>query len=492
MPLTLITGPANAAKAGAVLERLRAALSRDPVLVVPTSADAAHYARELAGAGLVFGADVTTFPRLMRDIARAAGRARRGRSAGWPATGSCARRSATSSCSALAASAASPGFADALGDLFAELQRSLAAPGALRRGRAGVARGGHGAAARGRARRAVLRLPPPAGARSGALDADGLARAALDEAARARWGGRPLLLYGFDDLTPAAARPRRDARPPHRHRGHASRCSYEPGRAALAGSAATVELLKPLAARARRCSRPAPSTTRRAPAARCTTSSARCSSRSRGRGAAQRRRAAARGGRRARRGRARRRLGARAAARRHGAGGHRGARARADADLFAQVLEAYGIPVARERRTPFAHTRLGTGVLAFARAALRRHGERRRHVAAHAGQAATATPDARRPRSRPGSGATEARTGAPRRGALWARRAAGRELGGADPTSSTRSPGRRGRRAVPDALLAEAEAIWTAPHVRRADVLDARGRGRRARRAASCAPRSRS
>ena len=43
---------------------------------------------------------------------------------------------------------------------------------------------------------------------------------------------------------------------------------------------------------------------------------------------------------------------------------------RSDADLFAQVLESYGIPVARDRRTPFAHTRLGTGVLAFARAAL--------------------------------------------------------------------------------------------------------------------------
>src|SRR3954464_13381249 len=73
MPLTLITGPANAAKAGAVLERLRSAIGRDPVLVVPTSADAAHYARELAGAGMVFGADVTTFPRLMRDLARSAG-----------------------------------------------------------------------------------------------------------------------------------------------------------------------------------------------------------------------------------------------------------------------------------------------------------------------------------------------------------------------------------------------------------------------------------
>ena len=73
MALTLITGPANAAKAGAVLERLRAVLSRDPVLVVPTAADAGHYSRELAGAGLVFGADVWTFGRLMGDIARRCG-----------------------------------------------------------------------------------------------------------------------------------------------------------------------------------------------------------------------------------------------------------------------------------------------------------------------------------------------------------------------------------------------------------------------------------
>ena len=56
MPLTLITGPANAAKAGAVLERFRAAIPRDPVLVVPTSADVQHYQRELAAEGIVLGA----------------------------------------------------------------------------------------------------------------------------------------------------------------------------------------------------------------------------------------------------------------------------------------------------------------------------------------------------------------------------------------------------------------------------------------------------
>ena len=158
MPLTLITGPANAAKAGAVLDRLRAALARDPVLVVPTSADAAHYARELAGAGLVFGADVTTFPRLMRDIARTAGVRGRPLGRAGPRRGSCARRSTTSSCTRSPPRAASPGFADALGDLFAELQRSLAGAGALRRG--GPRRGARPARRR-RTRPSSPRSTPP-------------------------------------------------------------------------------------------------------------------------------------------------------------------------------------------------------------------------------------------------------------------------------------------------------------------------------------------
>ena len=73
MPLTLITGPANAAKAGAVLERFRAALPHEPVLVVPTPADADHYRRELAYQGMVLGADVATFSGLVRMVAEATG-----------------------------------------------------------------------------------------------------------------------------------------------------------------------------------------------------------------------------------------------------------------------------------------------------------------------------------------------------------------------------------------------------------------------------------
>ena len=73
MPLTLVTGPANAAKAGYVLERLREVLHREPLLVVPTSADVAHYQRELAAGGVVFGAEVLTFARLVRELGRVAG-----------------------------------------------------------------------------------------------------------------------------------------------------------------------------------------------------------------------------------------------------------------------------------------------------------------------------------------------------------------------------------------------------------------------------------
>src|SRR3954464_13477732 len=73
MSLTLVKGPANAAKAGHVLERLRAVLHREPLLVVPTAADVSHYGQELAASGVFFGAEVLTFEGLVGEIARVAG-----------------------------------------------------------------------------------------------------------------------------------------------------------------------------------------------------------------------------------------------------------------------------------------------------------------------------------------------------------------------------------------------------------------------------------
>ncbi len=48
MPLTLVTGPANAAKAGAVLGPLRDRVAERPILVVPSYEDVEHSQRELA------------------------------------------------------------------------------------------------------------------------------------------------------------------------------------------------------------------------------------------------------------------------------------------------------------------------------------------------------------------------------------------------------------------------------------------------------------
>jgi len=458
MPLTLITGPANAAKAGAVLDRLRAAIARDSVLVVPTAADAAHYARELAGAGLVFGADVTTFPRLMRDIARTAGV--RGRPLGRLARERVVRAAIRDAeLRQLAASAAGPGFADALGELFTELQRSLASPGRF------------GAAVR--AWREAGTAPPHAGELAalysayhrrlealGAVDADGLARAALDQL-REAWDGRPVLLYGFDDLTPAQM-DFVETLVRHTDTEVTVALSYEPGRAALAGSAATFELLKPLArehvaldarsehyaASARRALHhlerglfePEPAQVPPNGAVRLLEAG-----------------------------------GERAEAELVGASVLELLRdgmapediavlVRSGADLFAQVLGSYGIPVARDRRTPFAHTRLGTGVLAFARAAL---GGAANDVVTWLRTPGKLT-DASADRLEVAVRRHEARTARDAR--FWWQKLGKPDLTELDELAAAAEAG-----VAPflNALLAEAEAIWTAPHVRRADVLDA-------------------
>ena len=55
MPLTLVTGPANAEKAGSSWTPTARRSTREPLLVVPTVADVERYRRELAAAGAVFG-----------------------------------------------------------------------------------------------------------------------------------------------------------------------------------------------------------------------------------------------------------------------------------------------------------------------------------------------------------------------------------------------------------------------------------------------------
>src|SRR3954447_12384530 len=242
MPLTLVTGPANAAKAGYVLERLREVLHLEPFLVVPTSADVGHYERELAAGGVVFGAQVLTFSRLVRELGRVSG-------VGARPLGPVARervvRAAIADARprALAASAAAPGFAAAAGALFAELQRSLVEPARFTRALrswAGVPYADELAALYSAYRRHLEALGRP--------DRDGEAWAVLDalRADPATWGRRPVFVYGFDELTRAQL----DAVETLGRLTEAGvwvTLPYEPGRHALAGSAATVLELAPLA-----------------------------------------------------------------------------------------------------------------------------------------------------------------------------------------------------------------------------------------------------
>src|SRR5436305_4823985 len=72
MPLSLVLGPANSAKAGEVLGAYAAAAPRGALLVVPTVADAEHYSRELAQQGCVLRS-VLTFGGLAERIAWATG-----------------------------------------------------------------------------------------------------------------------------------------------------------------------------------------------------------------------------------------------------------------------------------------------------------------------------------------------------------------------------------------------------------------------------------
>src|SRR5688572_19762896 len=53
------------------MARFRAALGRDPVLVVPTAGDVTEFERELAGAGAVLGGSIATFDSLAAEIAGA-------------------------------------------------------------------------------------------------------------------------------------------------------------------------------------------------------------------------------------------------------------------------------------------------------------------------------------------------------------------------------------------------------------------------------------
>jgi ATP-dependent helicase/nuclease subunit B len=246
VPLTLVTGPANAEKAGFVLGAYRAALEEEPILVVPTFADVEHYRRELAGAGAVFGVRVVAFSGLMREIARRAG------VGGRPLSRLARERVAGAAIArvrleALAASAATPGFVQALLRLVSELEEQRIEPG---RWWAAMRAWGEREPARAVYAEELARLY---GAyRDGLRAIDRRDRVLHDQAALdalrlepARWGTTPVFLYGFDDLQPL----QRDAIETlavHAGAPVTVSLAYEPGRAAFAGRGETFQELMAL------------------------------------------------------------------------------------------------------------------------------------------------------------------------------------------------------------------------------------------------------
>jgi PD-(D/E)XK nuclease superfamily len=248
MPLTLVLGPANSAKAGEVLGAYGLAARRGALLVVPTAGDARHYTRELAGDGVVLGS-VLTFAGLASEIAR------RAQYAGQRLSALQRERVLRhvvhdAPLSRLRRSAAAPGFAVAAGGLIAELQRSLVTPQrfaqALRTWAAEDPRRADYAQDL-----ATLYLDyVHALERLGRVDAELYTWRALDalRAAPGHWGADPVFFYGFDELT---ALERDAVETLSRIAGAEVTVSltYEPGRVALAARAEAVQELRPLADR---------------------------------------------------------------------------------------------------------------------------------------------------------------------------------------------------------------------------------------------------
>src|SRR5439155_17759271 len=130
LPLKLVTGPANAAKAGSVLGEFRARLDEEPLLVVPRIEDIDHHQRDLAGGGALFGGHVVRFSWLFEEIANRCGfSARRASRLQVELIAEQAVR--RTRLAALSRSAGRPGFARAATRLFAELERSRVEPARL-------------------------------------------------------------------------------------------------------------------------------------------------------------------------------------------------------------------------------------------------------------------------------------------------------------------------------------------------------------------------
>lgn len=201
MPLELIVGPPNSGRASEIRERIELLLDREPVLVVPTADDAAQFERDLcARSGAVLGVGIRTFASLFDEAARAAG-LELAPSLSPPQRLALVRAAVDGTeLRLLRRSAQRPGFAPALDALLAELQSALVTPAELELAARELDDGDYE-----RELTALYAAYESLRDRAGRSDAGSRQRATV-AALRKRptdWGSRPVLVYGFDDLTRA-------------------------------------------------------------------------------------------------------------------------------------------------------------------------------------------------------------------------------------------------------------------------------------------------
>ena len=206
MALSVIVGPPNSGRAGEIMARLEAALGRDPVLVVPTVDDVAVFERELcvrsaadgAGQGAVMGVSIQTLAGLTGEIAAATGVRLRPALSGAQRLALVRTAIRRSELRILAAAASRPRFAPALERLIDELQGALVRPAELTGAAAELEDGGYESE--------LARLYAGYLEQRDSACADDVHSATARVAASLRerpaaWGSRPVLMYGFDDLT---------------------------------------------------------------------------------------------------------------------------------------------------------------------------------------------------------------------------------------------------------------------------------------------------
>ncbi len=248
MPLTLVLGPANSAKAGHVLGAYAGAARRDALLVVPTTQDAVHYTHELAEQGVILGS-VMTFAGLAREIARRAGY--HGRVVSTIGRRRLLRRVVAGlELRRLQHSATGRGFAAAAAELIAELERTMVTPERFVQALAAWVSEDHRRRDYAHEVGQLYLSYARELERVGRVDSELFAWRALDalRSRPGRWGSTTVFFYGFDDLLAIE----RDAVETLARVAEAEvtvSLTYEPGRAAFSARAEVVQDLRALATR---------------------------------------------------------------------------------------------------------------------------------------------------------------------------------------------------------------------------------------------------